>query len=278
MKTRTGMILLAAGMIGFLAGYAAADPMSEPAYRVRVQGADRDSASLALKVENDVCGTLLACGYRITKGKEGGSRIVDIKLEVARKELEGKLAVGTIYEGTVQADVVSGNGNVMGKKGFQVRGERFRDKQEAEADAAKKLARQINEWLARVLEPTYRVRVQGTDRDSESLAAQVEDHVTGMLLARGYRIGRNQEEGRRIVDIEMEVAREEVARLDDWRLYEGTVRVEVASDGGKVAGQKSFRARGERSLAEKEAEADAAKRLARQINEWLSTVLPPAKR
>ena len=125
---------------------------------------------------------------------------------------------------------------------------------------------------------TYRVRAQAADGASRAMAAQLEDDVCGALVARGYTVLKGGEGGRRTTDIRLDVTRKEVARLDDWRLYEGKARAEVVSGKGGLMGKKSFKAKGERSLDEGEAEAGAVEGLAQQINEWLPTVLPPAKR
>lgn len=124
---------------------------------------------------------------------------------------------------------------------------------------------------------TYRIQAQATDGASRALAEQVEDDVYGALVSCGYHVRKKSAVWLRTTDINLDVTRKEVARLADWRMYEGRVRAEVVSGRGDVMWEKRFRALGERSKDEEEAEASAESGLANQITEWLSTVLPSAK-
>ena len=148
MKTRTGMVLLAAGMMGLLTGCATT-------YRVQARATDKASGALAAQVEDEVYGALVSRGYAIRKNAAGVRRTTDINLDVTRKET-ARLAEWRMYEGKARAEVVSGKGEVMGKKTFRAQGERSRNQEEAEESAADGLVRQIDEWLATVLPPAER--------------------------------------------------------------------------------------------------------------------------
>ena len=123
----------------------------------------------------------------------------------------------------------------------------------------------------------YRVRARAADETAGVLAEQVADDVYGALVAGGYPVRKNAKDGSRTMEINLDVTRKEVSRLAQWRMYEGKARAEVVTGQGEMIGKKSFRAKGKRSLDPEEAEASAAAGLAQQINEWLPTVLPPAK-
>lgn len=115
------------------------------------------------------------------------------------------------------------------------------------------------------------VQVVATPKDASagSLAAAVKAQVEADLAKRGLSVGTPAAAD---ATVTFDVARREAAKLDVWRVYEGTAqaRVNATAEQGRLVAAQDFAAKGERAPSEAEAEASAAKALVAKLNPWLA--------
>ncbi len=123
--------------------------------------------------------------------------------------------------------------------------------------------------------PTVVVNATASDAKSARLAASLRAAVEGDLAARGFDVV-----ARRKSDsvVSLQVSRQKVASLADWRVYDGTAMARVTDvASGRLVASESFKARGQRALDEAKAEAGVKDALAGQVSRWLQKKLPARK-
>lgn len=124
--------------------------------------------------------------------------------------------------------------------------------------------------------PSVQVRARAVNAEATPLANHLkggaESHLTGkgmVVMSRGT--------ANMIVDLD--VSRRETARLEDWRVYEGSVRAKMKSTPAPeaVLAERQFTATGKRGIDEAAAELGVRRSLESQVNAWLDETVVKVK-
>ncbi len=128
--------------------------------------------------------------------------------------------------------------------------------------------------------PVANVVARAPGEGARGLARGMRTAVANSLSARGFDVaaGGSGAHGAPDATVSLEVSREEVARLDEWRAYKGTVNVRVEeSAAGRFVAAQTFAVTGERALDETKAMEGVVCGLSGAVCEWLAGVLEPVQ-
>lgn len=123
--------------------------------------------------------------------------------------------------------------------------------------------------------PVAAVWANAADDKAAGVAKALQAAVEADLNARGFDIGTEDPADS---EVAMTVACREKARLDEWRVDEGTAEVRVSEGAtGKLLGVKSFTAAGQRTLDEAQSATSVGAGLSGQVLPWLAKTLVARK-
>lgn len=119
------------------------------------------------------------------------------------------------------------------------------------------------------------VKVTASDAAATRLASSMVSPIEASLVTKGFDVSASLPAD---TAVSVAVTRSEKARLDDWRVYEGTADVRVEDAGtAKLVGTQTFSATGERSRDEAAAEKGVKDSLVAQIGAWLEKTADAAQ-
>ena len=127
--------------------------------------------------------------------------------------------------------------------------------------------------------PVYTVTVMAASPAAANLASGIATDIRGTLVQRGYPVAlaAPQDNVTPVIDVNVAIDRRETAKLDVWRVYEGSAVARVI-DMGALRGEKAFKATGKRADTEQDAEAGVRSLLSAELSAWLADVLPRTRR